>query len=158
METENQFRSLYKNFRSEFYLLHKDAEKRMEMKQNKRFSRSKCSSSEILKITGYKLCSDVSYMQPAYPETSAYFPLTGPVTINFGLHKKDAPGGYKLQAKRIMVRLRSYLNTVFRAFCCFDLKSFIMPVGPKKVPPKKIEILHNITSGDTAILDSLGKN
>ena len=34
-----------------------------------------------------------------------------------------------------------------------------MTVGLKKVQNrKKIEILHNITSGEAAILDSLGKN
>lgn len=91
------------DIRSEFFVLHNEAEEKQEMRKFKAVTKKKCSPKSLLKAFGYEACGEVSYVDTSVDRNAPYFPLTGPASFSLVIKKKDAPRGFKLTSKYIRV-------------------------------------------------------
>ncbi|GFO03307.1 apolipophorin [Plakobranchus ocellatus] len=89
------------NVKSEFFIQHDKEDRSLEMHTGRQVRRQSCSSEQTLEIVGYQTCAEASFVRTPEGESSPYYPFTGPTTISFTVHKKDAPRGFKFTAKYI---------------------------------------------------------
>lgn len=87
-------------FRSEFFTIHRETERRQNMITQDRREHVICTGDKLAKMSGLELCGEVSFTNASLIENAPYFPMTGPINAGITLYKRDTSmTGYKIEAR-----------------------------------------------------------
>ncbi|KAK3093078.1 hypothetical protein FSP39_010780 [Pinctada imbricata] len=101
--------------KSSFYTVHRDEEREQNMITENRKSHQLCTGSKLAIMTGLELCGVMEFPNASMKADAPYFPLTGPVSAEVAMFKRDTHKSYKIQSNLINNRnefdMKMYFNT-----------------------------------------------
>ena len=83
--------------------MHRDTEKEQKMITDNRQTKEICSGKKLATITGLEMCGTLQFPNASLKADAPYFPLTGPVSMEIALFKRDSHKSYKLESNIINV-------------------------------------------------------
>ena len=82
-----------------------------------RKSHQLCTGSKLAKITGLELCGVMEFPNASMKADAPYFPLTGPVSVEVAMFKRDTHKSYKIQSNLINVCFSSLMMNFILMEC-----------------------------------------
>ena len=73
------------------------------MVTDNRQDKQACTGDAMARLTGFELCSSLSFPNATTSLSAPYFPFTGPMRMSVTLNKRDTHTGYSLLAKQVVV-------------------------------------------------------
>uniref|UniRef100_A0A1C9ZV19 Apolipophorin long isoform n=1 Tax=Uroteuthis edulis TaxID=55720 RepID=A0A1C9ZV19_9MOLL len=99
------------NLKTDFYIVHRNAEKKQKMIVDNVKKHEICTGKLIKQVTGLTFCQNIMFPNASSHNEAPFFPFTGPVVYDLHMINEDAPNGYQIEGLTKQSPYSFYMDT-----------------------------------------------
>merc|ERR1711964_177726 len=99
------------NLKTDFYIVHRNTEKKQKMIVDNVRKYEICSGNLIKQVTGLTFGQNIKFPNASLLNEAPFFPFTGPVVYDLYMMNEDAPNGYQIEGFTKQSPYSFYMDT-----------------------------------------------